>query len=238
MEAHTMIGRHVLFDVFAWLAALITAWFMFHWRFREQVESISQKAGSGYFVALTVGGLAGAYGFGTLNSVLSGQPGVGRSLLGGLCGAILLIELYKLNKGIRVSTGAVLAVPFCMAVALGRFGCFQAGLDDFTYGVGTTLPWGVDFGDGIARHPVQLYEAATMLLVAAAMLAGFWRESRWLQANAFYAAIFAYGLQRFAWEFLKPYGTVIGPLNFFHILCLALLVYSVAMMYLQRHDQS
>ena len=233
-----MIGSHILFDALAWLAALFTAWHLYHWRFQVRVESISQRAGIGYFVSLTTGGLAGAYGFGTLNTVLSGQPGVGRSILGGLCGAILLIELYKVSRGIRGSTGAMLAVPFCVAVTIGRVGCFQAGLDDFAYGVESSLPWAVDFGDGITRHPVQLYEAGTMLLVAAAILAGIWRESPWLEANAFYVAIFAYGLQRFAWEFLKPYATVIGPLNIFHLLCLALLVYSVAMMYLQRHERA
>ena len=233
-----MIGSHVLFDVLAWLAALYTAWHLFHWRFRQRVESISRRAGVGYFIALTTGGLAGAFGFGTLNSALSGQPGVARSILGGLCGAILMIELYKLARGIRGSTGAVLAIPFCVAVTIGRVGCFQAGLDDFTYGLESSLPWAMDFGDGIRRHPVQLYEAGTMLFVGAALLAGIWRESLWVEANAFYVAIFAYALQRFAWEFLKPYETVIGPLNVFHVLCLALLVYSVAMMYLQRHERA
>ena len=38
-----------------------------------------------------------------------------------------------------------------------------------TYGTPTALPWGVDFGDGVPRHPVQLYEAATM----AAFFGGF-----------------------------------------------------------------
>ncbi len=233
-----MIGPHVLFDVLAWLAALYTAWLLFHWRFRERIESIAERAGTGYFVALTTGGLAGAFGFGTLNSVLSGQAGVGRSILGGLFGAILLIELYKLVRGIRGSTGAVLAVPFCIAVTIGRVGCFQAGLDDFAYGVQGSIPWAMDFGDGIRRHPVQLYEAGTMLVVGAAILAGFWRKSPWLEANAFYVTIFAYAMQRFAWEFLKPYATVIGPFNVFHVLCLALLVYSVTMMYLQRHERA
>ena len=36
-----------------------------------------------------------------------------------------------------------------------------------TYGTPTTLPWGVDFGDGVPRHPVQLYEAATMAIFLA-----------------------------------------------------------------------
>jgi phosphatidylglycerol---prolipoprotein diacylglyceryl transferase len=31
-------------------------------------------------------------------------------------------------------------------------------LSDKTDGIATNLPWGVDFGDGISRHPTQLYE--------------------------------------------------------------------------------
>jgi prolipoprotein diacylglyceryltransferase len=38
-----------------------------------------------------------------------------------------------------------------------------------------------------------------------------------------------YGLQRFAWEFLKPYGTLIGPFTLFHILSATLVAYSVVM---------
>ena len=29
-----------------------------------------------------------------------------------------------------------------------------------------------------------------------------------------------YGLQRFVWEFFKPYATLIGPFNLFHLVCL------------------
>jgi phosphatidylglycerol:prolipoprotein diacylglycerol transferase len=233
-----MTGQHVFFDVVAWLSALGVTWLLFHWRFRDYVESLSRKAGAGYFAALTLGGLLGAYGFGTLNAVLSGQPGLGRSILGGLVGAILLIEIYKLRKGIRGSTGAVLAVPFCIAIAIGRIGCYSAGLEDYTFGVPTSAPWGVDFGDGIARHPVQLYEAVTMLLAGLVVLAGLWRRSPWFMAFAFYAVVFVYAAQRFAWEFLKPYAALVGPLNVFHFLCLALLVYSVVMVYLQKYDDA
>lgn len=230
-----MMGQHLVFDVAAWLAAFGTAWLLFNWRFRTRVESFAHKVGAGYFVALTSGGLIGAYGFGTLNAFLSGHAGVGRSILGGLVGAILFIELYKLRKSVRGSTGAVLALPFCIAIAIGRIGCFRAGLDDYTYGIATAAPWGVDFGDAVARHPVQLYEAATMGLAALVLLVAFWRRSRLVLANAFYATVFVYAAQRFAWEFFKPYAAVIGPLNLFHLLCIALLVYSLLMVYLQKH---
>jgi len=36
-------------------------------------------------------------------------------------------------------------------------------------------------------------------------------------------------LQRFVWEFFKPYATVIGPFNLFHVVCLGLVLYAAAM---------
>jgi prolipoprotein diacylglyceryltransferase len=47
--------------------------------------------------------------------------------------------------------------------------------------------------------------------------------------NGFYLAIGFYAIQRFVWEFLKPYGAVIGPFNLFHLLSLTLLAYAFRM---------
>jgi prolipoprotein diacylglyceryltransferase len=41
---------------------------------------------------------------------------------------------------------------------IGRVGCFLAGLEDGTFGNPSALPWAIDFGDGVPRHPTQLYE--------------------------------------------------------------------------------
>lgn len=50
------------------------------------------------------------------------------------------------------------------------------------------------------------------------------------QRQGFYLFTGWYGVQRFAWEFLKPYPTVIGPLNLFHLVSIALIVYSILML--------
>jgi phosphatidylglycerol---prolipoprotein diacylglyceryl transferase len=49
--------------------------------------------------------------------------------------------------------------------------------------------------------------------------------------NGFYALVLFYAVQRFLWEFLKPYGAVIGPFNLFHLVCAALALYALAMMW-------
>src|SRR5207248_768722 len=79
----------------------------------------------------------------------------GKTIIGGLMGGLFAVELIKRICGIHVRTGDLFAVPLCLGIAIGRLGCFFTGLSDNTYGIPTALPWGVDFGDGIRRHPVH-----------------------------------------------------------------------------------
>jgi phosphatidylglycerol---prolipoprotein diacylglyceryl transferase len=76
---------------------------------------------------------------------------------------------------------------------------------------------------------VQLYGSATMAVFALIYVVGVRRGSRFLIVNGFYVAVGVYGLQRFAWEFLKPYAAIVGPFTLFHLLSAALVVYAVAM---------
>jgi len=179
-----------------------------------------------YIPAAALGAVAGAYLIGSANLWLSGIAGLARSIEGAIAGGIIAIELLKWRAGLRGSTGLRLVAPLAAAIAVGRIGCFFAGLDDMTYGTPTSLPWGVDFGDGVQRHPVQLYEAAVMAAFLGLFLLLLREEPSTVGRTGFYLFIGVYAVQRFAWEFLKPYGSVIGPLNLFHLLSLALVAYA------------
>src|SRR4029077_11365805 len=120
-----------------------------------------------------------------------------RSIEGALAGAIVAIEILKWRTGIAGSTGISFVAPLAAAIAVGRLGCFFAGLDDMTYGTPTRLPWGVDFGDGVTRHPVQLYEAATMAIFFAVFVLSLRRETEALRRTEFYAFVAVYAAQRF-----------------------------------------
>jgi phosphatidylglycerol---prolipoprotein diacylglyceryl transferase len=180
-----------------------------------------------YIASASLGATAGAYLIGTANLWLTGIPGIARSIEGALAGAIIAIEILKVSTGIRGSTGLRFVAPLAAAIAIGRIGCFLAGLDDMTYGTPTSLPWGIDFGDGVPRHPVQLYESLTMVAFLAVFVTLLRRGSAPVLRTGFYIFIGVYAAQRFLWEFLKPYGTVIGPFNLFHLLSLALIAYAL-----------
>jgi prolipoprotein diacylglyceryltransferase len=219
---------HLLFDFLAACAALGMTLFVYNWRLAGAGQKIEQ-AGAFYAVALVAGAAAGGFGAGTLNLWLSDQGGVGRSILGALAGAILAVELFKAARGIRGSTGIIFVPAFATSVMAGRWGCFLSGMQDQTHGTPTALPWGHDFGDGVLRHPVQIYESLAMggFLALALLLIG--ARSPFFLRNGFYLMVLVYAGQRFLWEFLKPYQTLWGPFNLFHFLCLGLVIYSVMM---------
>ena len=218
---------HASFDVLAWIAAGAAAL----WLSRTGRVSfpVPQPLRLTYLAALVFGAGVGAVAIGSANLWLSGLAGIARSIEGAVAGAIVAIEIYKRMAGITLRTGARFALPFAVGVAVGRVGCFLSGLDDFTYGTPTSLPWAHDFGDGVPRHPVQLYESAAMAAFAALYVWRVLSGDRFFIANGFYLAVGCYGLQRFAWEFLKPYGTLLGPFTLFHLLSAAVLLYAVVM---------
>lgn len=217
---------HTLFDVLAWLAAAAAIF----WLSRRGLRFPSQSFELPYIAALVFGAGSGAYLFGSANLWLSGQSGIARSVEGALAGGIVAIELYKWTAGISLRTGARFALPLAVGIAIGRIGCYFAGLDDFTYGTPTALPMGHDFGDGVRRHPVQLYESAAMALFALAYVVAVLNRNAFAITNGFYLVLAYYGAQRFLWEFLKPYGTLIGPLTLFHLLSLSILLYAAFML--------
>ena len=227
---------HLIFDLLAVIAALSMGLIVWHWRIKGTGPA-QAVLGRAYLSITGLGLTLGSYLFGTLNLGLSGVPMVGRSVLGALVGAIVAVELYKRTMSIRGSTGGVFVPVFVTLVVVGRIGCALSGVEDQTYGLPSTLPWAVDMGDGILRHPVALYESLTMAAFLGVYLAALARRAPWALRHGFYAMTGFYALQRFLWEFLKPYSPLIGPLNSFHFLCLGLIVYSVVMfLKSRRHD--
>jgi phosphatidylglycerol---prolipoprotein diacylglyceryl transferase len=214
---------HVLFDLAAWSSAAAIALVIAKWR--PLAFPVAASLRIDYIVMAMLGAATGGYLFGTLNLWASGLTGLGRSIEGAIFGGVLTIELFKRVAGIEGATGARFA---------GRLGCFFSGIEDFTYGVPTSLPWGVNCGDGISRHPVQLYESATMAGFLALYLGALARRDAFWARNGFYLAVGFYGVQRFFWEFLKPYATVLGPFTIFHLLSMILVAYAAFMIWANR----
>lgn len=218
------IHPHFFFEMLAY-----TLGFQFY-RWLSRRAPASAQVPTAYklwFLIACVGGAAlGARVLAWLETpydVLTGQwimPG--KTIVGGLLGGWIGVEAVKAYFGMTRRTGDTYVLPLVFGIALGRVGCFLTGLADHTYGVATTLPWAVDFGDGILRHPTQLYESL-LLLVSGGLLWAF-RHRLQQQGLMFRAFMAIYLGFRLGVEFIKPSLKIYGGLSAIQWACLLGLV--------------
>jgi len=143
----------------------------------------------------------------------------GKTIVGGLLGGLAATELVKWRIGERTATGDLYAFPLIVGIAIGRVGCFLTGLADDTYGNPTSLPWGIDFGDGVRRHPTQLYEIAFLALLAAALA---WRARRpYPRGDRFKLFMVGYLGWRLVVDFIKPSHVTLLGITPIQLACIA-----------------
>jgi phosphatidylglycerol:prolipoprotein diacylglycerol transferase len=133
------------------------------------------------------------------------SPG-GKTIVGGLLGGWLGVEIVKRSSGIHRRTGDLFALPLCVGIAVGRIGCLLAGLADDTFGKPTSLPWAVDLGDGIGRHPVQVYEILFLILLGLMVST----RAKLPEGARFRIFLGGYLAWRLVIDFLKPQPLIDG----------------------------
>jgi phosphatidylglycerol:prolipoprotein diacylglycerol transferase len=184
------------------LAAFGTAWLVARAQRVRLVATPKQRLG------VALGAFVGAMLGAKLPFVLSDGPGLlsgaawfdsGKTITTGLVGGYFGVEVAKRLVGIRHGTGDVLVVPVAAGIAVGRLACLVGGC---CFGTATTLPWGVDFGDGVHRHPTQVYEALFHAGAASGLAALRARGVFPRQLMKLY--VIAYLVFRFATEYVRP----------------------------------
>jgi phosphatidylglycerol:prolipoprotein diacylglycerol transferase len=136
----------------------------------------------------------------------------GMSFHGGLVGVILAMLLFARQRRLSFWALADFVAPLIpLGLAAGRIGNFINGE---LWGRLTDLPWGMVFpqaGDGMPRHPSQLYE---MGLEGLALFALLWVFSRKPRPTGQVSATFliCYGTFRFLVEFTREPDSFLGLL--------------------------
>lgn len=148
----------------------------------------------------------------------------GKTIVGGLLGGLIGVEWIKKRIGIVQSTGDDMVFPLLLSMCIGRIGCFLTGLSDHTYGTPTTWWTGVDFGDGILRHPTQLYEIAFLLCISFCFY--LWKK-KILSRNGLLFQLFmtSYLFWRLIVDFIKPTPHPYFGLNNIQLACVIGLIY-------------
>jgi phosphatidylglycerol:prolipoprotein diacylglycerol transferase len=147
----------------------------------------------------------------------------GKTIVAGLIGAYLAVELAKLAMGIHVKTGDSFAVPLALAMSIGRWGCFCNGC---CYGVPSDLPWAVAFeqrdGSVVRCHPTQIYESLFHLAMAGVLISLTLHDRLPRQRLKLY--LIAYGCYRFLTEFIRPEPTWAAGLTFYQWAAIVLVI--------------
>jgi phosphatidylglycerol:prolipoprotein diacylglycerol transferase len=158
----------------------------------------------------------------------------GKTIVGALIGGLVGVEFIKKQIGQHQSTGDLFAIPLALGISIGRIGCFLTGLSDNTYGMATSLPWGIDFGDGVRRHPTQLYEILFLLLLVPVLYRVMIRiseadrrshPSRFQSGDAFKLFMVGYLTFRLLCDAIKPYPHIAFGLGSIQWACILVLLY-------------
>lgn len=160
----------------------------------------------------------------------------GKTIVGGLLGGLIGVETAKKFIGWKRSTGDDFVLPLAVGMMIGRIGCFLTGLNDHTYGIPTTWIIGVDFGDGVKRHPTQLYEVVFLALLIIILLKIKKKNVGW-EGLLFQLYMFSYLMFRFFIDYIKPTPHPYLSLNNIQIASLLGIIYYIWLMMKKRADK-
>lgn len=156
-----------------------------------------------------------------------------KTIVGGLLGGLIGVEIVKKFLHISKSSGDLMTYPLILGIGVGRVGCFFAGLEDGTFGIETALPWGFDFGDGIKRHPTQIYEILFLsflflyirILEKTNLISFIKKDAKLLDGLKFKIFLSHYLCFRLGIEYLKPIHDFYLGFSFIQLSCILGLVY-------------
>ncbi len=204
------------------LGTIFCIWWLW-WRLQKTITPLSFDTVSDFGVITLLGGVIGGrlgyifiYNFSYYwqhpLDMLAVWHG-GMSIHGGLLGGALAFLWMCKRKNVDWKLLADLLVPaLAVALMLGRFGNFISGE---LVGRMTSMPWGVDFGDGIMRHPSQLYAMVKDFLLASSfgyLIIKYQDNPFWKSGQIFFAFLISYGVLRFIVEFFRAPDPQLGLL--------------------------
>lgn len=222
------IPAHAFFEIMAY-----TAGYRYFVYLRRRIgDAIAYDKRTWIFIGAAAGALIGSRLLGVLESPLEILQTHDlflyiystKTIVGGLLGGLIGVELMKKVIKETRSSGDLITYPLILGMIVGRIGCFLHGTAESVYGIPTSGWYGMDLGDGIARHPLALYEIVFLAVVWFFISRGE-RSRSYLEGVRFQIFMTVYLVFRFLLEFLKPDMVVVAGLSSIQIACLCGLLY-------------
>ncbi|MEN9912606.1 MAG: hypothetical protein RLY66_14 [Candidatus Parcubacteria bacterium] len=223
--------------LFQFLAFTFGYWYYKYLQKKETEKVFSEDAHWSLLIGMIIGAFVGSRLVAALeNPYLFMHPiswiyyAGSQTVLGGVVGGIIGVEVVKKIIGLKRKTGDVFVFPLMLGIMIGRVGCFLTGVSDGTVGLPSMLPWALDQGDGILRHPTSLYEIL-FLIVLFFFLRFFEKKyskkdtTILVEGDIFRIFVISYGAFRFFVEFIKPIHPLFIGLSSIQLTSLAVVIY-------------
>jgi prolipoprotein diacylglyceryltransferase len=221
------INIHLLLEYLAFFIA-----FRYYTFLRKgTVDSISTSNRYSIILGAIVGALVGSRVMGFLENPVFNPNQTSllqlfnlKTIMGGLFGGLIGVEVAKKIIGEYKSSGDLFTLPIIVGIFIGRIGCFLSGTNEFTYGMPTSFVTGMNLGDGILRHPIALYELVFLAALFFFLYKVYKRKDR---ESGFLFKLFmlSYFGFRFLIEFIKPNTFFLVGLSSIQWLCVLCFVY-------------
>tara|TARA_Y100001970_G_scaffold11564_1_gene13346 strand:+ start:782 stop:1573 length:792 start_codon:yes stop_codon:yes gene_type:complete len=214
-----VIDSYSFFFTLAWITGCV----VYYWEFRRlgwELEKMLMVMGG-----CIIGAVFGSYlfnvvflGWEEIPTIISTFEFGGKTVVGGIAGGFLGVEIAKKKIGYRHSTGDAFALAIPLGHAVGRVGCLLGGC---CYGTICDLPWAITYPEGsllyviqvskglipetanasLSVHPTPVYEIVFNL----GLFAFFYmkRGTYKIRGSMFRLYLVAYGSMRILEEFIR-----------------------------------
>lgn len=202
---------YTLFEVFGIIVAGFVSW-------QLKMPKIKSSHKMDVYICGVLGMLIGmkvpvllSYGLST-DFILNGK-----SYMGGVLGAFLGINLYKIfTHQNHLSFGGRFVIPLAIAVGFGKIGCYFNGCCGGHFFI-----------------PVQLLESGFQFLMAGLLYLFYKKTNRIDMLFPIY--LLSYLIMRFLLEFIRIEPRIIGPFTIYHLLALIFIPVLIIILWRRRY---
>lgn len=236
-----LFGKDILLHPITESLGIFVAMRYYTWLKRKDLEKFSSSNSLLIVIAATFGALVGSHIIGSLERPLDllkapntlAYIWLNNTIVGGLSGGLIGVELMKIIIGKKESTGDRMVYPLIVAMFIGRIGCFFTGVYEETYGLPTQSIFGMHLGDDYWRHPVALYEMV-FLLILFIFIKFLERSYSYKSGFLFQVFMLSYFSFRFLLDFIKPKYNIIFNISTIQIVCLLVIIYYIYLIKKQK----
>jgi len=191
-------GSRLIYQLFIILAMLVGGWFI---RKDSEKWPLSGKQSISILGFAFIGSLVGSaipafFSGGLVEGLAWSTPITPKTVTGGILASFIFVAIFKKISKIHFDTSDGFARGAIAMMAIGRIGCI---FQHCCYGKESS--WGLDFGDGITRVPVQYIEAIGLFGIA--YFIQHLHEKNLFEGKRLFIVFSLYGVLRFILEFFR-----------------------------------